>query len=187
MKSVTITQSAGSTGTFGPDVSTAYVGQSVSNLVLKANSPGAITANAADNIGGAFSYFSEFDYIKNSNITGWSALGSCYKIGYLFYYTNYAAYLTGGTTFSYKYKSMNGVICPTDNSTATVSTAALTISTGYLPSKWGKTLPGWGSYSQNTGHLLYLNSNYVAIGQDLVISGSVQLPPAGALLKRSVG
>ena len=106
---------------------------------------------------------------------------------YLFYYTNYAAYLAGGTTFAYQYKSMNGVICPTDISSASVSTATLTISTGYLPSKWGKTLPGYGSYSQNTGHLLYLNSNSVAIGQDLVISGNVKLPPAGALLKKSVG
>jgi hypothetical protein len=107
-------------------------------------------------------------------------------MNYLFYYTNYAAYLTG-TTFAFNYKRMNGVICPLDLSVAGLTTAALTLSNGYLPSKWGKTIPGFGGYSQNNGQLLYLNTNFAAIGLDLAISGSVTLPPAGPLLTRSVG
>ena len=107
-------------------------------------------------------------------------------MNYLFYYTNYAAYL-GGTTFTYSYKMMNGVVCPLDLSVAGLSTAVLTMSSGYLPSKWGKTLPGYGAYSQNNGQLLYINTNYASITQDLIISGTVTLPPAGPLLVRSVG
>jgi hypothetical protein len=82
---------------------------------------------------------------------------------------------------------MNGIVCPTDLSTSTVGSATLTLSNGYLPSKWGKTLPGWGAYSQNSGHLLYLKSNAQVIGQDLNIAGIIQLPYAGPSLKRSVG
>lgn len=141
-------------------------------MLLRANSGGSITINSGNNIGGSFSYFSEWDYIKESTITGWETLGTCYKMNYLYYYTNYNAYLTG-TTFAYSYKKMNGIICPTDLSVTTVTTAALTISTGYIPSKWGKTLPGWGAYSQNTGHLLYLKNNFEAVGTDLVISGTI--------------
>lgn len=104
-------------------------------------------------------------------------------MSYLYYYTNYAAYLTG-LTFAYSYKRMNGVVCLLDLSVASLGSAVLTISTGYLPSKWGKTLPGYGAYSQNNGQLLYINSNYAAITQDLLISGTITLPPAGPLLVR---
>lgn len=107
-------------------------------------------------------------------------------MNYLFYYTNYAAYLSG-TTFSYNYKKMSGVVCLLDSSVAGLTTATLTIATGYLPSKWGKTIPGNGAYSQNNGQLLYINSNFASIGQDLLISGAITLPPAGSLLVRSVG
>lgn len=67
-------------------------------------------------------------------------------MNYLYSYTNYASYLNG-VTFAYSYKKMNGVVCPLDLSVAGLGTAALTLSTGYLPSKWGKTLPGYGAYS----------------------------------------
>jgi hypothetical protein len=42
---------------------------------------------------------------------------------------------------------MNGVVCPLDNSVASLATAALSISNGYLPSKWGRSIPGYGAYS----------------------------------------
>lgn len=107
-------------------------------------------------------------------------------MNYLFYYTNYAAYLTG-TAFAYSYKRMNGVVCPLDNSVAGLTTATLTVSNGYLPSKWGKKIPGFGAFSQNTGQLMYVKTNYANIGLDLVIAGTITLPPAGTLLVRSVG
>ncbi len=72
---------------------------------------------------------------------------------YLYYYTNYNLYLTG-TVFSYSYKTMNGIVCPADISVAGLSSASLTISSGYLPSKWGKKIPGYGAYSQNNGQLI---------------------------------
>ncbi len=107
-------------------------------------------------------------------------------MNYLYYYTNYALYLSG-TTFAYSYKKMNGIVCPLDLSVAGLSTAALTLSTGYLPAKWGKTIPGYGAYSQNNGQLLYINTNFASIGQDLIITGTITLPPAGTLLVKSVG
>jgi hypothetical protein len=82
---------------------------------------------------------------------------------------------------------MKGIICPTDTSNTAITSATLTISTGVLPSKWGKTLPGYGAYSQNTGNLLYLKTNYMTVTNDLVISTPVSLPPAGPLLTKSVG
>ena len=68
---------------------------------------------------------------------------------YLFYTTNYAAYLTG-SAFTYSYKSMKGIVCHTDTS-GSITNVNLTIATGYLPSKWGKAIPGYGAVSQNTG------------------------------------
>jgi len=107
-------------------------------------------------------------------------------MNYLYYKTNYALYLTG-STFSYSYKKMNGIVCPLDLSVTGLSTAQLTVSSGYLPAKWGKTIPGFGAYSQNNGQLLYVKTNWAAIGQDLAIAGTITLPPAGPLLVRSVG
>jgi hypothetical protein len=77
---------------------------------------------------------------------------------YLFYSTNYAAYLTG-STFAYSYKKMSGIVCPIDLTNAGLGAASLTISNGYLPAKWGKTIPGFGAYSQNTGQLMYYKTN----------------------------
>lgn len=176
-------------GTYGPVVSAATIGSTISSMQFKASSPTAgINVNSANNIGGGFTYFSAFDYIGSSTITGWSAIGTCYKAYYLYYYTNYAAYIaTTSPTFSYSYNKMKGIICPTDTSNTGITTAVLTISSGVLPSKWGKTLPGYGAYSQNTGNLLYLTTNYMSVTNDLVISTAVTLPPAGPLLIKSVG
>jgi hypothetical protein len=158
-------------------------------MQLKANSPSAgVAVNTANSIGGGFTYFSSFDYIGSSTITGWSTIGTCFKSYYLYYYTNYADYMaTISPTFQYAYDKMKGIICTTDTSNTGITTAILTISTGVLPSKWGKSLPGYGAYSQNTGQLLYINKNYMTVTNDLVISTPVALPLAGPLLTKSVG
>lgn len=164
----------------------------MAGLGIRANLIGAApTLNAGNNIGAAFSYFSEWDYIRTSTFTGWQTYGTCYKMNYLYYYTNYAAYLTGAS-FLYSYKRMSGLVCPLDSSVAGLTTAQLTVSNGYLPSKWGKKIPGFGAYSQNTGQLLYYRTNDVLdsalkLPLDLDVSGSITLPPAGDLLVRSVG
>jgi hypothetical protein len=132
------------------------VGQTVSNLAFKAKTTASISINSNNNIGGAFSYFSEWDYFLSSNITGWTN-GQCYKMTYLYYYTNYADYLNS-IAFAYKYKNMKGILCLTDTGNS-VTAAVLTLSTGYLPAKWGKNLPGYGAYSQSTGSLIYLKTN----------------------------
>lgn len=163
----------------------------MTSLGLKANLVGGAPlknaqANPPNDIGAAFSYFSEWDYIKESTITGWSTFGVCYKMNYLFYFTNYDQYLTG-ISFSYKYKRMSGVVCTLDNSVTGLDAAQLTISTGYLPSKWGKDIPGFGAYSNSDGKLMYLKKNDAPIALDLTIADAVTLPPAGPLLERSVG
>ena len=83
-------------------------------------------------------------------------------MNYLYYATNYALYLTG-TAFTFGYKRINGVVCPLDLSVAGLATAQLTVSTGYLPAKWGKTIPGYGAYSNNDGRLMYLKFNAAGI------------------------
>ena len=187
MRTITISGSSTTAGSYGPIVASSFVGQTVTNMGLKANLAGAApSANTGNNIGASFSYFSEWNYIKDSAITGWASFGTCYQMNYLYYYTNYNLFLTG-TTFAFSYKRMSGVVCPTDITTAGLTTASLTVSNGYLPAKWGKTIPGNGAYSQNTGQLLYINTNFEIIGQNLLISGTVGLPPAGPLLEKSVG
>lgn len=105
----------------------------------------------------------------------------CYQMRYLYYNTNYFAYLNG-ISFAYSYKMINGVVCPLDMAGMSTGSAALTLSVGYLPAKWGKIFPGYGAYSQNNGQLLYINPNQAIIPQDLLISGTIILPPAGPLL-----
>lgn len=84
---------------------------------------------------------------------------------------------------------MSGLVCPIDLAItgSSLSSVALSISTGYLPSKWGKTIPGYGSYSDNTGKLFDLKKNLELIGLDLIITGDITLPAAGPNLKRAVG
>lgn len=190
MRPSSILTSSTTNGIFGPDVANTYIGRTVTSLGLKANHAGtAPTINGlptANDIGAAFSYFAEWDYMRGSTISGWETLGVCYKMNYLFYYSNYEAYLTG-ITFDYKYKKMSGVVCTLDSSVAGLSTAQLTISTGYLPSKWGKDIPGHGAYSNSGGQLLHIAENAPVYTLDLIIADPVILPPAGPLLVRSVG
>ena len=69
--SINTASSASPAGNYGPIVSTAFVGQTITNMSLKANQGGtAPAANSLNNIGSAFSYFSEWDYFKSSTITG---------------------------------------------------------------------------------------------------------------------
>lgn len=117
-----------------------------------------INQNTANSIGGGFTYFSEWDYIGSSTISGWTGSSSCLKLQYLYYYTNYDAYLTG-TTFSYSYKQQKGFVCFSDTSSVAATSLVLTISSATLPAKWGKTLPGYGAYSQNNGILQDLKTN----------------------------
>ncbi len=185
LRTITITNTASPSGNFGPTVNTATVGQSVSNLQLSANSPISLSANSGNSIGAAFSYFSEWDYLQSSTVTGFTTYGSCFKTSYLFYITNYAAYIASGTSFTYNYKIMKGFVCSCDSSGA-ITTLVLTIPTGYIPSKWGITLPGFGAISQNTGSLLYLNSNYQTVGGSLVTTG-ITFPGVGPNMVNAVG
>jgi hypothetical protein len=175
-------------GNYGPQVSSSTItaGQAVSNLVINAKSSAAVTANANANlqVGAAFSYFSQWDYFQNSTISGWSTYGNCYLLKYLYYYTNYAAYLTG-SVFSSKYYLMTGVVCPCDL-LGTITGASLTLSTGYLPSKWGITLPGYSAVSQQTGAILYLKANSVTIGGSLTTTG-ITFPVVGPYMTNAVG
>lgn len=148
-----------------------------------------MTTNVASNklIGSAFSYFSQWDYFQSSTITGWTGFGSCHLLKYLYYTTNYAAYLSSGTAFTSSYLSMTGVVCDCDLSgSITGATAALTLSTGYLPSIWGITVPGYSGVSQTDGSLVYIRTNTVNIGGTLTTSGIV-FPTVGPSMINAVG
>lgn len=59
MRTITIIPPSSTAGSYGPVVTSSFVGQSVTNLVLKANLVGTTpTINSLNNIGAAFSYFS---------------------------------------------------------------------------------------------------------------------------------
>ena len=103
---------------------------------------------------------------------------------YLFYYTNYASYLTG-STFASNYKEMTGVVCNCDTNGA-ITAAAITLSVGYLPVKWGKLVPGSSGISQNAGQLLYLVDNTLSITADLSLS-TLDFPAVGAGMALTVG
>lgn len=139
-------------------VSTNTVGEIVTNLQIKAYSPTSLTTNTGNNIGSTITYFSEWDYFSDSTVTGFESYGGCTVMRYLYYTTNYADFLTG-STFAYNYKCIKGVVCSCDL-LGSVTTLTLTLSKGYIPSKWGKTIPGYGAVSDHTGKLLYLGSNF---------------------------
>ena len=80
---------------------------------------------------------------------------------------------------------MKGLVCSCDTSGA-ITGLYLNISTGYIPSKWGITLPGHGAISQNTGSLLYLNSNYQTVGGSLTTTG-ITFPGVGPNMVNAVG
>jgi hypothetical protein len=181
---ISISQTASASGSFGPVVSSNTVGETISNMQIRATSPVTVTTNTGNNLGGAFSYFSEWDYFGNSTVSGFDSYGSCSMVKYLYYTTNYAAYLTG-STFTYSYKSMKGVVCHCDLSGA-ISGLYLTLSTGYLPSRWGKAIPGYGAVSKQTGELLYLKNNYQNVGNTLTATGIV-FPAVGPSMTKAVG
>lgn len=155
----------------------------MSNLRIRGTGT-SVTTNTGNSIGGGYSYFSEWDYFQNSTITGFSSYGTCERLNYLFYTTNYAAYLTG-STFTYNYKLMYGVICHADIGGG-ISGLYLTLSTGYLPAKWGKAIPGYGAISQNTGGLIRLKSNYASVGNTPSATGVV-FPGVGPNMNKAVG
>lgn len=183
---VSINSTATTSGTYGPVVTTYSVGQSVSNLVINAKSALAPTVNVnVDNqIGSGFSYFSQWDHFSNSTIAGWDTYGKCYVLRYLYYYTNYLLYLNG-TTFSSNYQLMTGAICTCDTSGA-ITAATISLSTGYLPSKWGITIPGWSAVSQQSGALLYLKQNINTIANSLSIT-NMTFPVVGPNMVNAVG
>jgi hypothetical protein len=159
----------------------------VTNLLINAKSSASVTANTNTNkqIGSAFSYFSQWDYFQSSTITGWSTYGNCYLLRYLYYSTNYAAYLSSGTAFVSSYLPITGVVCHCDV-LGTITNAVLTVSTGYLPSRWGITVPGFSSVSSQDGALLYLRANTVNIGGSLTTTGIV-FPTVGPSMVNAVG
>lgn len=175
-------------GTYGPVLTGVNLGQVLPSMSLKGAYSG-VTTNSGDNLGGAFLYFSEWDYFgttQGSSITGWS-LGNCYILNYLLYSTNYDSYLTG-STFTYMYKNMNGVICYADTGSAT-SSITLGIPNSKIPSLWGLVLPGYGAYSQNTGLILDKKINYMNVPASLQITDltTIKTPTMGPLLVKSIG
>ena len=74
-RAITVSATAAATGSFGPTVSGTTVGATVTNLGLSATgtaTTGTISQNSANNIGSAFSYFSEHDYFGTQTVSGWS-------------------------------------------------------------------------------------------------------------------
>lgn len=185
---VSIISTATTSGTYGPQVNTvSYTpGLAASNLVIKANSGTTLTANTMTNLqlGSAFSYFSQWDYFKDTTISSWTA-GTCRRLNYLYYYTNYAAYLASSATFSSTYYEMSGVVCDCDGSGA-ITGAFITLATGYLPAKWGITVPGFSAISQTDGKLLHLKANNLNIGGPLTTSG-ISFPAVGPSMTNAVG
>ena len=108
-------------------------------------------------------------------------------MNYLLYQTNYDDYLTG-SSFTYTYKDMKGVVCFADTGTS-VTGATLTVSEGYIPAKWGLIIPGYGGYSSNTGSLYSRRANYYNIPTALSITNTSKIvtPTMGPNLIKSVG
>lgn len=83
---------------------------------------------------------------------------------------------------------MKGIVCFTDTGNS-VSGAQLSISSSKLPTKWGLTLPGYGSYSTISGNILYKTTNYqnVPLSQQILTPSSIKTPTMGPLLIKSLG
>lgn len=77
------------------------------------------------------------------------------------------------------------MVCHCDLS-GSITAAVLTLSTGYLPSKWGITVPGYSAVSQQNGALLYLSPNTVTIGGSLTTTG-ITFPAVGPNMANAVG
>ena len=180
--------SVNTNGVYGPVLTGVNVGDTVTPMSLNAQSPYSLTQNSGDTLGSAFLYFSEWDYFGSSTVTsGWSSNGVCYSTKYLLYQTNYEAYLTG-SSFTYAYKSMKGIVCFADSGTS-VSGLVLTISEGYIPAKWGLILPGFGGYSNHVGNLLSrrANNNNVPAVLAITNTSAFTTPTMGPLLEKSIG
>lgn len=80
---------------------------------------------------------------------------------------------------------MTGLVCPVDSSTV-ITTAALTLSKAYLPSDWGKVIPGYGAYSTNTGQLLAQSASYQLMTSVPDVTTSVTLPIVGGSMKNAI-
>jgi hypothetical protein len=85
---------------------------------------------------------------------------------------------------------MGGIVCFTDNSNAVASaTITLAPTTLPLPSMYGANLPGYGAYSQSNGLLLTLNTNYMAIPNNIYITNvsTIATPVLGSNMYNTVG
>ena len=172
MRTITHSGTVSTNGVYGPDLTSIFVGDTITSMTLNARAPSGVTMNSGDNLGAAFLYFSEWDYFGSSTVSGWPN-GDCYIMKYLLYQTNYDDYLTG-STFAYTYKDMKGVVCFADSGTA-VTSAQLTVSEGYIPAKWGLIIPGFGGYSSNTGNLYSRKTNYYNIPAVLSITNTSKI------------
>lgn len=121
----------------------------------------------------------------NSTVTGWTNYGNCYILRYLYYTTNYAAYIASGTAFTSSYLSMTGIVCHCDL-LGTITGATLTLSTGYLPSKWATAAPGYSSVSSQSGALQHLAANSATLTGTLTAT-SITFPAFGPSMVNSVG
>jgi hypothetical protein len=188
--SYTLNPAISSAATFGPNVNNtvtgATVGASKSNMVLLAKyTGGGVAANTGTNQGSHFTYFSKWDLFQGSTLSAWPLGGTCNLITYLYYSTNYAAYLSSGATFTSSYQNMTGVICSVTSATS-IATATLVVSTGYLPSAWGTVIPGYGAYSTNTGQLVALASSSETIGTMPSIMSSITFPVMGPSMVKTI-
>lgn len=120
--------------TFGPNVSQLLVGSTTTSLSINAGSNGIVAQNNDINNGASFMYFSSWDFFKNSAISGW-ANGNCIYMNYWFNVTNIFMY---------------GAICPFDTG-VNVGGLSINVASSVMPSRWGSFIPGWGSFSTNTG------------------------------------
>ena len=91
-----------------------------------------------------------------------------------------------GSTFTSAFSKRTGVVCFADTGSVTRSSQTLTIPSTTLPSKWGKTIPGHGAYSDNNGGLTQLNPNYQIIG-NAPSATLIDPPVVGASLTSAVG
>jgi len=80
---------------------------------------------------------------------------------------------------------MTGVVCNCDTS-GVITGATITLSTGYLPSKWGIQIPGSSGISQNVGHLVYLKDNADLVGGTLSLT-ALTFPTVGPNMVKAVG
>lgn len=62
-----------------------------------------VTNNTGVLQGSAFTFFSKWDLFRDTVMSGWPLAAECLKVTYIYYRTNYAAYLSTGATFTASY------------------------------------------------------------------------------------